>query len=161
MKCSQFILLYAQLALSLRTKTTTRTMTLQEISALLQTFDVCMMTTINSNGDINSRPMLQNKEIEFKGYLYFFSLIDTRKVHDLNDIPTVSLTYQDKEGKQFLQLHGEAELTNSTHEMVQHWDNALDTWWPLREHTERMCMIRVKVAWGRYWHQGKDVVFEF
>ena len=135
-------------------------MTQQEVSALLQTFDVCMMTTIGMDGEINSRPMLQNKEAEFDGYLYFFSLEDTRKVRDLNDIPTISLTYQDKEGTKFLQLHGEGEITNSTKEMAAHWDSNLDKWWALREHTEGMCMIRVKVSWARYWHQGQDLVFE-
>ena len=135
-------------------------MTQQEVSALLQTFDVCMMTTISMDGDINSRPMLQNKEVEYDGYLYFFSLKDTRKVRDLQDIPTVSLTYQDKENTMFLQVHGEAEMTDSPKEMAPFWDNNLDKWWHLREHTEGMCMIRVKVAWIRYWNQGKDVVVE-
>ena len=135
-------------------------MTQQEVSTLIKSFDVCMMTTIDSNGDINSRPMLQNKEAEFNGYLYYFSLMDTRKVRDLYDIPTISLTYQDKEGKQFLQVHGEAELTNDTKLMAKHWDAALDTWWPLREHTERMCMIVVKVSWIRHWHEGKDKLIE-
>ena len=135
-------------------------MTQQEISALLQTFDVCMMTTIDGNGDINSRPMLQNKEKEYDGYLYFFSLENTRKVLDVSDIPTISLTYQDKEGKQFLQMHGEGEIINSTKEMAAHWDKNLDKWWPLQEHTKGMCMIKVKVAWARYWCQGSDEVFE-
>ena len=119
-----------------------------------------MMTTISMDGDINTRPMLQNKAVEFDGFLYFFSLINTRKVRDLNDIPTISLTYQDKEGTTFLQLHGEGELTNSTKEMAAHWDHNLDKWWPLKEHTEQLCMIRMKVLWARYWHQGKDLVLE-
>jgi general stress protein 26 len=135
-------------------------MTQQEISALLQTFDVCMMTTISNEGEINSRPMLQNKDAEYNGYLYFFSLKETRKVLDLMDIPTISLTYQDKEGKQFLQVHGEGEITDSTKEMAPFWDKNLDKWWSLQEHTDGMCMIRVRVSWVRYWHQGEDCVFE-
>jgi general stress protein 26 len=135
-------------------------MTQQEISTLLRSIDVCMMTTIDSNGDINSRPMLQNKEAEYDGYLYFFSLKDTRKVRDLNDIPTISLTYQDKEGTLFLQAHGEGEIVDSIEAMTPHWDKKLNLWWHEQEHTPGMCMIRVKVAWIRYWYQGKDVVFE-
>jgi general stress protein 26 len=137
-----------------------KNMTQQEISTLLQSFDVCMMTTISGEGDINSRPMLQNKEAEYNGYLHFFSLKDTRKVRDLNDIPTISLTYQDKENTMFLQVHGEGEIINSTAEMAPHWDKKLDTWWHERENTPEMCMIRVKVTWIRYWNQGKDYVFE-
>jgi general stress protein 26 len=131
-----------------------------QISSLLQSIDVCMMTTISCNGDINSRPMLQNKETEYNGYLYFFSLEDTRKVRDLSDIPTISLTYQDKENTMFLQIHGEGEIVNLPAEMAPHWDKKLDTWWHNREDTPGMCMIRVKVSWIRYWHQGKDVIIE-
>jgi general stress protein 26 len=133
-------------------------MTQKELSTILQSFDVCMMTTIDNNGEINSRPMLQNKEAEYDGYLYFFSREDTRKVRDLNDIPTISLTYQDKENTMFLQAHGEGEIVHSPAEMAPHWDKKLDTWWHEREYTPGMCMMRVKVSWLRYWYQGKDVV---
>lgn len=135
-------------------------MDIKDIEKALQCIDCCMMTTIDSQGNINTRPMLQNKEAAYDGNLYFFSMKDTRKVLDLEKNPNISLTYQDKENTLFIQIHGMGEIVEKPDEMAPFWDKKLDLWWPQQEHTPEICMIRIRVSRIRYWHQGKDCTME-
>lgn len=133
----------------------------QDIEKALQSIDCCMMTTIDDNGNINTRPMLQNKEALYDNNIYFFSMKDTRKIRDLEKNPTISLTYQDKENTLFIQVHGKGEIVEKSEEMEPYWDKKLNLWWSQQQHTPGICMIRIRISHIRYWHQGKDCTVEW
>lgn len=134
---------------------------IKDIEKALSDINCCMMSTIDENGQINSRPMLHNKTIGYNdGNLYFFSMKDTRKVRDIKENPTISLTYQNTENTLFIQVHGKAKLCEKPEEMAPYWDKQLDLWWSQRENTPQICMIHIHVSWIRYWSQGKDCTIE-
>lgn len=132
----------------------------KDIAQILQQLDCCMMTTIDGNGNMNTRPMLHNKSAQFDGKVYYFSMQDTRKVRDLNENPNISLTYQNRDNTLFLQLSGKGEVVYDSEKMKPHWDNSLDLWWKERERTPGMCMVCIHVSKARVWHEGKDVIVD-
>src|SRR4051812_2689348 len=101
--------------------------TLRYISTKMKDLDLCMMNTIGARGAINSRPMSNNRDVRYDGNSYFFSNMDTHKVKDLQNNPTVSLTFNGKKGL-FIQVSGKAKLVKSRAVMEEHWVDSLDQW---------------------------------
>lgn len=131
-------------------------MNIKTISKRVAACDCCMMTTVGKNGELHSRPMLHNKTLEINDTLYFFSMKNAMKIHDLDSNPVISLTYQQSDKGGFIQIYGNGYVEDNPEKMAPHWDKQLDAWWPGGAHTEGICMIRVEIKWIRYWFDGND-----
>lgn len=120
----------------------------------MKAIDYCMMTTADGNGTLHSRPMSNNREVDYDGESYFFSYKDTQKVRDLKQIPLTSLTYQGKDGL-FIHIYGEAQYTEQREKMKDHWSDDLNRWFP--DSLEKGgLMIRVDAKKTHYWQNEKE-----
>lgn len=128
---------------------------LKDISETMQSIDIAMMTTRNADGSLESRPMSNNKDVEYTGDSYFFTYADKRVVADLERDPQVCLAYDGR--KHLLSEHyyicisGEAELVRDKAEMKAHWVPELDAWFPQGVDTPGVTMIHVRARHVRYW----------
>ena len=121
----------------------------------MKAIDFCMMTTVDGNGTMHSRPMSNNKEVEYEGESYFFSYGDTTKVRDINHSPLTSLTYQGEDGW-FIHVYGESHLIEQKGRMEEHWSDDLNAWFPDGLDTDGLVMIRVKANNIHYWHKADE-----
>lgn len=62
---------------------------LQKLRELVQDIDFCMLTTIYESGDLHSRPMSANCEIDRNGDLWFFTGVSSHKVSEVTNTPKV------------------------------------------------------------------------
>jgi general stress protein 26 len=135
------------------------TMTVKEISDILKSIDICMMTTRSSDGSLESRPMSNNKDVDYHGDSYFFTLADTRVVKDLTRSPNVCLAYDGRTGllgkHYYISIAGEGELITDKATMKRHWVPDLDAWFKDGIDTEGLTMIKVHAHHIRYW-QGME-----
>ena len=46
---------------------------LGRLREIVRAVDICMLTTVDERGDLHSRPMSNNREVEFDGDLWFFT----------------------------------------------------------------------------------------
>lgn len=83
---------------------------IQKIAKLMRDLDFCMFTTLPMRGGTHSRPMSNNREVEFDGDVWFFSAADSRKVREIKTNPNVQLSYVDLDGWRFLSVSGKARM---------------------------------------------------
>lgn len=133
----------------------TNSMNLSDISEVMRSIDICMMTTRASDGSLESRPMSNNKDVDYRGDSYFFTLNDTRVVRDISRSPQVCLAYDGRDGlfgKHFyISIDGEATLITDKATMKSHWIPALEAWFENGLDTEGLTMIKVQAHHIRYW----------
>ena len=71
-------------------------LTLKDISEKMRDIDFAVLSTRTASGAISARPMSNNRQVEFDGDNYFFTLQETGSVRDITGDPNVGLSFQGK-----------------------------------------------------------------
>ena len=132
-------------------------LTLKDISEQMRDIDICMMTT-NAPGSLASRPMSNNREVEYDGDSYFFAYDSCSAATELKADPKVDLgfVHEPLVGKSFyLSVTGQAKLIYDRAEMEKHWVKDLEIWFEKGLDTPGIVMINVKASRLKYWN-GQD-----
>ncbi|HEX8686360.1 MAG TPA: pyridoxamine 5'-phosphate oxidase family protein, partial [Pyrinomonadaceae bacterium] len=76
-------------------KAVTREDKLSKLREIVKAVDICMLTTVGDGGELHSRPMSNNREIEFDGDLWFFTYGSSHKVDEVGRVPKVNASFAD------------------------------------------------------------------
>lgn len=64
------------------------TLRLVTLAKMMKEIDYCMMVTLATRGGMNCRPMSNNRDVKWNGDSYFFTYEKSKKIKDLEKIPT-------------------------------------------------------------------------
>jgi general stress protein 26 len=139
---------------------------LEDISERMRDIDFAVLSTRTEGGAIAGRPMSNNRQVEFDGDSYFFTLESTRTVGDIKRNPSVGLTYQSKAGMLgmkpfFITIEGQAELIKHKDRFADHWTKDLDAWFKEGIDTPGLTLVKVVAQRLHYWDgydEGEIVV---
>lgn len=120
----------------------------QKLQDLLDKSDFCMMTTINSEGNLVSRPM-STQEREFDGDLWFFSYDNSEKAAEIENNPSVNIAYQGD--GYYVSIMGTAEIIHNERKAEELWNPVLTAWYPDGLDTPHLCLIKVNASSAQYW----------
>jgi general stress protein 26 len=134
--------------------------TLAELSEKMRDIDFVMLSTRAPNGAIGSRPMSNNRDVEYDGDSFYFAHDDAQMAADIARDPQVGLSFQGKAGlfgarPFFTAVEGRAQLIGDTRQFEPHWTNDLDRWFPQGIDTPGLVMIKVHAERLHYW-DGED-----
>jgi len=134
-------------------------MTLDDIAEAMKDIDFAMLTT-RSKGGLTSRPMSNNRQVDYDGDSFYFSYEDSRKIADIRGDPMVALTFQadaDASGEPplFIGVAGRAELIRDRAVFAEHWTPDLEIWFDDGIDTPGMVLIKVHADTIRFW-DGED-----
>ena len=123
-------------------------LTLRDIAEKMRDIDFAMLSTLTSNEGIASRPMSNNRQVEYDGDNYFFTLEDTRTVADIQTNPHVGLTFQGKSGALgmkpfFIAIEARGELIREKSRFAEHWTKDLDAWFKDGIETPDLVLVKV------------------
>lgn len=129
---------------------------LHEISEKMRDIDFAMLSTRTDGGAIAARPMSNNRQVEFDGDSYFFTLESTRTVGDIRREPLVRLSYQGTSGALgmkpfFITVEGRAELIDDKNRFAEHWTKDLDSWFEEGIDTAGLLLVKVEAQRLHYW----------
>ena len=133
---------------------------LSDLAETMREIDFAMLVTSGSDGATSSRPMSNNRDVEYDGDSWFFTCEDTQKVRDLRANSVATLTMQGKSGLLgkppiFIGVHGQAELIDDKGTFADHWNPDLERWFKQGIDTPGLLMIRVRAERIFYW-DGED-----
>ena len=129
---------------------------LKDISEKMRDIDFAMLSTRTEGGAIATRPMSNNRQVEYDGDSYFFTLESTRTVGDIRREPCVGLSYQGKSGALgmkpfFITIEGRGELIDDQSRFAEHWTKDLDSWFKEGIDTPGLTLIKVVAQRLHYW----------
>ncbi len=125
-------------------------MSLTDLSKKMKKIDIAMMSTHTSGEEIASRPMSNNRDVEYDGTSFYFTSDETRTVSDIEKNRNVGLTYQGDGGFQ-IAVEGDAKLVRNKTAFTAHWNSDLDEWFKDGIDTDGLVMIEVKATRIHYW----------
>lgn len=131
-------------------------LTLKEISKAIRALDVAMLTTRNPEGMLETRPMSNNKDVDYNGDSYYFTLAHTRTAQDIENDPTVCLSFDGRPswfGKHmYVSVGGYAEVIRDKTIMKNHWVPDLELWFKEGVDTPGLVLIHVSARHIKYWN---------
>lgn len=133
-------------------------LTLKDIAEKMRDIDICMMTTKTPSMALESRPMSNNRKVEYDGDSYFFAYDSCSAAQEIKQKPEVNLafTHSPTLGKAFyLSVTGNAELIYDKAEMKKRWNKDVEIWFEDGLDTPGIVLIKVRAARLKYW-QGTE-----
>ena len=122
----------------------------EKIRDLIKGISFAMLTTVDEDGSLRSRPM-QTQEAEFNGELWFFTSASSPKVDEVRSDQRVNVSYADPDDNRYVSLSGTASLVRDPAKIKELWKPALKAWFPDGLEDPDLALLRVKVEKAEYW----------
>lgn len=121
-----------------------------QFAALIRGLRHAMLTTVDADGHLHSRPML-TQETEFDGDLWFFTGQSTHKVDEIRARPQVGVSFASPKDQLFVSVSGLAEVLVDGPRMRDLWRPAYQAWFAKGLDDPDLALLKVRVTEAEYW----------
>jgi general stress protein 26 len=139
-------------------KEMTREDKLKKLREIVKAVDICMLTTVDEQGDLHSRPMSNNGEVEFDGDLWFFTYGSSHKVDEIGHVPKVNASFADTDAQLYASVSGHAEIVRDRGKIKELWQPQLRAWFPEGVDTPDIALLKVTAERAEYWDGSQSVM---
>ena len=139
-------------------KAVTQEEKLRKLREIVKAVDICMLTTTDEQGDLHSRPMSNNRDVEFDGDLWFFTYGSSHKVDEVGRVPKVNASFADVDAQQYASLTGRAEVVRDRAMIEELWKPQLRAWFPEGVDTPDIALLKVTAERAEYWDGSQSLV---
>lgn len=125
---------------------------------LINDIKFAMMTTVETDGSLRSRPMA-TQQVEFDGDLWFFTDKTTDKVDEILHDKEVNVSYAEPGKDRYVSVSGKAHIVRDRAKIKELWNPLYKAWFPEGEDDPNLVLIKVPVERAEYWSapEGKFV----
>ncbi len=111
-----------------------------------------MLTTIEEDGEIHTRPMATN-QMDDDGTLWFFTKAHTAKVDEVKQDQRVGLSYSDPAGDTYVTASGTATVVRNRKKIEELWNDTLKAWFPKGLEDPDIALLKVTPDRAEYWDE--------
>jgi general stress protein 26 len=131
---------------------------LEKLRQLVKDIDFCMLTTIDENGDLHSRPMSANGDIDHTGNLWFFTGVSSHKVSEVKSTPKVNVSFADPQNQNYVSITGAAELVRDRKKIDELWKPEFKMWFPKGKDDPEVALLRISLEKAEYWDSPSSTI---
>lgn len=123
---------------------------------IINDLDICMMTTVEADGRLHSRPMgtIDNRE---DGPIWFFTDSDGSVARNLGANPQISLGYSNASGRHAT-VSGTGQMILDRDLIEAKWTEDMKAWFPQGVDDPKIALVKVEPDRGEYWDAGSSTV---
>ncbi len=133
----------------------------KKIKELTHSAKTCFFCThITAGKPFATRPMSVQK-VDDDGNFWFLSSIDSHKNEELTSDHSVQLLFQGSSYSEFLNIYGNATVSQDKEKIKELWEPILKTWFTEGIDDSRITVIKVEPVEGYYWDNkhGNAIAF--
>lgn len=123
---------------------------LEKLGKLIRDQKVAMLTTTEEDGTLRSRPMF-TQQLAFDGSLWFFTGMDTSKVHEIEQEQHVNVSYSDADKNHYVSVSGTATVLRDRKKSEQLWNPLYKAWFPEGLDDPNLALMKIDVLKAEYW----------
>ena len=109
-----------------------------------------MLSTIESNGSLRSRPMAA-RQIEEDGSIYFFVYGHSPKCNEITQNHHVNLSFAEPKEQQYVSLSGMGWVVQDETKMKELWDSSFRAWFPKGLDEPDIALLKITIDKAEYW----------
>lgn len=138
--------------------TQTRENDLEKLRELVKDIDFCMLTTVDEGGDLHSRPMSSNGDIDPDGDIWFFTNASSHKVSEIAKLPKVNVSFSDPDNQRYVSVSGTAQLVRDRAKIDELWRPEFKIWFPEGKDDPDVALLRVNLEKAEYWDSPSSTI---
>ena len=136
----------------------TKNSDIETLRNLIKDIKFTMMTTVEADGSLRSRPMT-TQQVEFDGELWFFTDDTTEKIHELEKDQHVNLSYASSDKDKYVSVSGKATVVHDKRKAEELWNPLYKAWFPKGLSDPNLVLLKVTIDKAEYWDgPGSKVV---
>lgn len=120
---------------------------LKHIAALIEDIPIAMLTTVETDGALASRPMAA-LEMDASGAIWFFTDLRSSKVEHLL---VANLTFTDKGPSTYVSLSGHGDIVNDRSRVESLWTVFAKPWFPDGPESPNLALLKFVPHTADYW----------
>lgn len=132
---------------------------IERVRSLIGRFRVAMLTTVDGDGLLRSRPMVV-QEIDDDGCLWFFTSRNTEKVQDAVKDARVAVNFVDAHEELFVTVSGLAEIVDDSEKEHALWSPELRSWFPDGVDAPDLVLVKVRVEHVEAWDAAQSAMVQ-
>ena len=129
----------------------------ERLKELVEDIDFTMLTTVDDDGNLVSRPM-STREMDEAGDIWFFTSDDTDKVDEARAHRDVGLSYCDAKGMRNVSVGGKAAIVHDKAKMAELYSPSLDVWFEQGLDTPGIAPLKVTPRVSEFWEPAKGKI---
>lgn len=133
------------------TTSTDRNEQIKKLRELVKDIEIGMLTTIDEDGTLHSRPMSTNGQVESDGTLWFFTYASSHKVAEVEQHQQVNVSFSAPSKQRYVSMSGTAQLVQDRNKIQELWKPELKAWFPNELDEPDIALLKVNVAKAEYW----------
>lgn len=130
---------------------------IQQLAALIEDSEIAMLTTVDEDGSLRSRPMATQKT-RFDGDLWFFTTANSPKVAEVFHDREVNVSYTQPDQQRYVSVSGVAQLVCDQALIKQMWNPRYTAWFPEGLDDPNLALLRVHVDTAEFWEAPSGMV---
>jgi general stress protein 26 len=127
-----------------------RNTSIKKLGELIEGINIAMLTTIDDDGALRSRPMA-TQQIEFDGDLWFFAGASSAKAREIWSDKRVNISYAKPDSQRYVSVSGTAELVRDQAKIKELWNPIYKAWFPQGLEDPDLALLKVNVEQAEYW----------
>ena len=131
---------------------------LQKLREMVKDIDFCMLTTVDEDGTLHSRPMSVNGDIDPDGDLWFFTNASSHKVTEITKLPKVNVSFADPDNQHYVSISGKAQLIRDRNKIDELWRPEFKIWFPEGKDDPQVALLRVSLEKAEYWDSPSSTI---
>jgi general stress protein 26 len=133
------------------TTSTDRNEQIKKLRELVKDIEIGMLTTIDEDGTLHSRPMSTNGQVESDGTLWFFTYASSHKVTEVEQHQQVNVSFSAPSKQRYVSMSGTAQLVQDRNKIQELWKPELKAWFPNELDEPDIALLKVNVVKAEYW----------
>lgn len=138
--------------------TQTRENDLEKLRELVKDIDFCMLTTVDESGDLHSRPMSSNGDIDANGDIWFFTNVSSHKVNEIAKLPKVNVSFADPDNQRYISVSGTAQLVRDRAKIDELWRPQFKIWFSEGKDDPEIALLRITLKRAEYWDSPSSTI---
>lgn len=130
---------------------------IEKLRELINGIDIAMLTTVDEDGTLRSRPM-GTQEAEFDGDLWFITSVDTAKVAEIRKERQVNVSYADSSGHRYVSVSGTATVIDDKAKVDEFWSPIYKAYFPEGKDDPKLRVLKVTVTKAEYWDSPGGII---
>ena len=130
----------------------------EKLREMIKDIDFCMLTTIDEDNDLHSRPMSLNREVDETGHLWFFTSASSHKVSEVNRSPKCNVSFAAPDDNRYVSITGTAQLVTDKRKIRELWKPILQAWFPKGTADPDLALLCVEIEKAEYWDSPSSKV---
>lgn len=131
---------------------------LEKVSDMIEDIRIAMLTTVDEQGNLVSRPMAA-LQVDEDGTIWFFTKRSSPKVDQIaNNEHKVNLAFADVSDADYVSVSGTAQELDDRAKVDELWNPQAKAWFPKGKDDPELILLKVHIDMAEYWNASDSTM---